>query len=71
MTRLLLNHFNFSEDMIEKVQHRKAHDFRYSVSNDKIKKMGFRNIYNDLHKEIKTIADWYRSNENWWRPLKK
>jgi len=71
MTKLLLNHFNFNEDMIEKVQHRKAHDFRYSVSNDKIKKIGFRNIHNDLHKEIKTIVDWYRNNENWWRPLKK
>jgi len=70
MTRLLLNQFNFGEEMIEKVPHRKAHDFRYSVSSNKIKKMGFRNMHNDLYKEIKSVAEWYKNNENWWRPLK-
>jgi len=71
MTKLLLNHFNLSEDMIEKVPHRKAHDFRYSISNEKIKKMGFRNVHNDLYKELKSVIEWYKNNESWWRPLKK
>jgi len=32
MTNLLLNHFGVGEEMIEKIPHRNAHDFRYSVS---------------------------------------
>ncbi len=71
MTRLLLNHFGFGEEMIEKVQHRKAHDLRYAISGEKLKKMGFRYSHQDLEQEIKKVAEWYKNNQDWWRPLKK
>ena len=70
MTKLLLNHFGFGENMIEKISHRKAHDFRYSVSGEKLKKIGFKRKHEDLEKEIKILAEWYKSNQSWWRPLK-
>jgi len=57
--------------MIEKVPHRKAHDFRYSVFGEKIKKLGFKHKHSNFNEELKKIVDWYRKNENWWRPLKK
>lgn len=71
ITRILLKHFNLGEDMIEPVAHRKAHDFRYSISNQKLKNLGF--VYNHLNldEEIKKVVQWYKNNENWWRPLKK
>ncbi len=71
MTKLLLKNFNLGEEMIEKVQHRKAHDFRYSVLGEKLKKLGFRYSNIDLEKEVKYLVDWYKENQNWWRPLKK
>ena len=71
MTYVLLNHFGLGEEMIEKISHRKAHDFRYSISSDKIKKLGFKHSHKDFEREIKNLISWYRENENWWRPLKK
>ncbi len=70
MTKLLLNYFGLEEDMIEKVPHRKSHDFRYSVSGDKLRKLGFRHSHQDLEKEIRYVIEWYKINQNWWRPLK-
>ena len=71
VTEMLLEHFNYDDKMIEKVPHRKAHDFRYSVSGEKIKKLGFKHKHSNFNEELKKIVDWYRKNENWWRPLKK
>lgn len=71
MTKMLLSHFNYGEEMIEKVAHRKGHDFRYSIKGDKLKKLGFKHIHNDLKKEINELCKWYEENESWWRPLKK
>lgn len=71
MTRKLLEEFGYGEDMIEKVAHRKGHDFRYSINGDKLKNLGFAYKYKDLDLEIKNLVKWYKENENWWRPLKK
>src|SRR3989344_664223 len=70
-TYVLLKHFGFGEEMMEKVPHRKAHDFRYSVSGEKIKKLGFKHEHNDFESEIKKTIEWYKKNQNWWRTLKK
>jgi dTDP-D-glucose 4,6-dehydratase len=24
-----------------------------------------------LEKEVKSLVDWYKENQNWWRPLKR
>ncbi len=71
MTQLLLDQFGFGEEMIERIEHRKGHDFRYSISGEKLKDLGF--IYNhlDLKEEIGKLVEWYKNNSDWWRPLKK
>ncbi len=71
ITRTLLKEFSFDDSMIEKVVHRKGHDFRYSINNEKLKKLGFEYKRLDLEKEIELLVKWYKENENWWRPLKK
>lgn len=70
MTKIILNHFGCGEEMIEKVPHRKAHDFRYSILGDKLKRLGFRYEHQELGYEIKKVIEWYKENPNWWRPLK-
>jgi len=71
ITKIILNGFNLGEEMIEKVPHRKAHDFRYSILGHKIKKLGFQYSYLNLEEEIKKVVEWYKSNPTWWEPLKK
>jgi dTDP-glucose 4,6-dehydratase len=70
MTKKLLEIFGFSEEMIEKVQHRLGHDFRYSINGEKLKKLGFEHKHKNIDEELKKLVEWYRQNENWWRSLK-
>jgi len=71
ITKIVLNQLNFGEEMINKVPHRKAHDFRYSIKGDKLKKLGFRHLHKNLDGEIRNLIDWYQSNQSWWKPLKE
>jgi len=70
ITYFLLDDFGFGDEMIEKVPHRSGHDFRYSISGDKLKGLGFEYEYSDLEHELSELIEWYKQNENWWRALK-
>jgi dTDP-glucose 4,6-dehydratase len=69
MTRKILKYFNLGEEMIEHVEHRKGHDFRYSISGGKLKALGFKYEHKDLDFEINQIIKWYEENKEWWQPL--
>jgi len=70
LTSLLLSTFNVGDEMIQPVADRLGHDRRYSVDWSKIKnELGYQPT-KSLESNITEIADWYRSNESWWRPLK-
>jgi len=71
MTRALLDYFGFGEETIEKIEHRKGHDFRYSIDGEKLKQLGFQYRHKDLDSELRKVVNWYQENEIWWRPLKK
>ena len=71
MTKMLLADFGFGEEMIEKITHRKAHDFRYSIVGEKLRGLGFKYRHRNLEAELKSVIKWYRENVSWWRPLKK
>ena len=58
-----------SEDMIEFVEDRPGHDFRYSMSSDKIsKKLGWR-IENNFEKGIENTVNWYNNNKENWKDI--
>ena len=70
LTKKLLSEFNFGEEHIEYVEDRKGHDFRYAIDSSKIKKeLGWKQEF-IFESGLKQTIDWYKSNENWWRPLK-
>lgn len=55
-------------NMIEHVDDRKGHDFRYSLDAGKIRKLGWKPSvkFND---GIRKTVEWYSSNANWWQSL--
>ncbi|MCK9596976.1 dTDP-glucose 4,6-dehydratase [Candidatus Pacearchaeota archaeon] len=71
ITNLLLKEFGYGDEMIEKISHRNAHDFRYSINGDKILQLGFEYKYKNLEKELNSLIRWYQENKSWWEPLKK
>lgn len=71
ITRMLLDAFGFGEEMIEFVPDRKGHDFRYAIDFTKIKnELGWAPQLT-FEKGLKKKIQWYKENEEWWRPLKE
>tara|TARA_Y100000034_G_scaffold134902_1_gene204740 strand:+ start:2933 stop:3925 length:993 start_codon:yes stop_codon:yes gene_type:complete len=70
VTKTMLSDLGLGEEMIERVPHRKGHDFRYSIDCSKLKQLGFEHKYKDFKQGLKQTIQWYRENESWWRALK-
>ena len=71
LTSIILEKMGNDDSSIEFVQDRLGHDLRYSVS---IKKISSELGYTPqvpFEQGIQQTIDWYKSNEKWWRPLKK
>ena len=69
LTRRLLQLMGEQEDMIEFVEDRKGHDFRYAIDSRKVRSLGWE-PGEDFDENLKATIEWYKRNENWWRPLK-
>ena len=71
ITKLILDAMGASESLIEYVEDRKGHDFRYSVDWSKIKReLGYEpNV--KFEDGLKETIEWYRNNREWWEPLKR
>ena len=71
LTDLILVKMGHAEEMIEYVPDRLGHDLRYSVSIEKIsRELGYAPQVR-FEDGIEETIEWYKSNESWWRPLKK
>ena len=67
IVKLILNHLHKPETMIEFVEDRKGHDYRYAIDPSKIKKeLGWEPKTKFEDGIIKTI-DWYLANPEWLR----
>ena len=65
IVKLILKHLNMSEDMIEFVEDRKGHDYRYAIDPSKIKQeLGWYPKTKFEDGIVKTI-DWYLDNKEW------
>jgi dTDP-glucose 4,6-dehydratase len=70
LTTLLLQESGVGDEMIERVQDRLGHDRRYSVNWEKIKnELGYSPQFS-LSTSLADIVQWYRTNPQWWQPLK-
>jgi dTDP-glucose 4,6-dehydratase len=69
LTGMLLFYFNKGGDRVERIPHRKGHDFRYAMSGKKLARLGFKPSH-EFKKGLDDTCKWYIDNERWWRPLK-
>lgn len=70
ITHFLLELTERHESMIEFVQERPGHDWRYSLDSTKLRSIGWMPEY-DFDSGLRETVEWYRKNEWWWRPLKR
>lgn len=70
LTQLILEAMGYGDEMIKRVADRKGHDQRYSVDISKIStELGYQPQV-PFEQGLAGTINWYRSNEDWWRPLK-
>ena len=70
LTNMIIAAMRATTASIEPVEDRKAHDRRYSVDITKIhNELGYAPQCS-LHDTLSDIVDWYKNNEQWWKPLK-
>jgi dTDP-glucose 4,6-dehydratase len=70
LTMMIIDAMGATRASIEPVEDRKAHDRRYSVDITKIhNELGYAPQCT-LHDTLSDIVHWYKSNEQWWKPLK-
>ncbi len=70
LTLIILDQMGKNASSIEYVQDRLGHDLRYSVNINKIsKELGYQPQIK-FEDGIRETIEWYKKNEDWWRPLK-
>ena len=58
-----------SDDLIEFVEDRPGHDFRYSMNSDKLRNELSWKPKTNFDDGLKNTIDWYLSNPQWWKDL--
>ena len=71
LTMTILKGLGFKKEMIQHVEDRPGHDFRYSVNWQKAKmQLGYEPQI-PFEKGITETIAWYQDNQTWWGPLVK
>jgi dTDP-glucose 4,6-dehydratase len=70
LTHTLLRLVGKDTSLIRRVEDRKGHDRRYSVSTEKLRAMGWAPSV-AFEQGLKETVAWYQQNEWWWRPVKE
>jgi dTDP-glucose 4,6-dehydratase len=70
LTRKILGLLGKDDSLIRPVTDRPGHDRRYAVDSSKIRALGWQPAHS-LDDRLGDTIGWYRSREDWWRPLKE
>lgn len=66
LTQLLLDAFGEDWSCVQQVRDRPGHDFRYSVDDSKLRRLGYDPAI-EFSEGLQQVIDWYGSNRAWWR----
>ena len=69
IVKKILSLMNKSEDLIEFVEDRPGHDFRYSLDSSKIRTDLKWIQKTNFEKGLEKTVNWYMSNKKWWKDL--
>ena len=59
------------KDAYDQVNDRPGHDMRYAIDASKLcDELGWKPKYTDFKDGLSQTIDWYKVNEDWWRPMK-
>lgn len=67
---LILSYLNKPDDLMRFVQDRPGHVTRHAVDAAKIRKRLGWTPRRTFEAAMRTTVDWYRDNQEWWRPIK-
>lgn len=70
LTQMLLKMLGKDDSMIEYVEHRLGHDFRYAINSSKLEALGWKPEHN-FQEWLEKTVEWYKENDWWWKPLKE
>lgn len=69
ITDIILKETNKPETLKKYVKDRLGHDRRYSLNCEKLADIGWRPKH-DFLEAMKFTVEWYKQNDEWWKPLK-
>ncbi|WP_297746516.1 dTDP-glucose 4,6-dehydratase [uncultured Tessaracoccus sp.] len=69
--QMILRLMGEDENAFEHVHDRPGHDLRYAIDATLLRtELGWEPSYKDFEDGLAATIDWYRANEDWWRPMK-
>lgn len=70
VVHMILEQFGYDRDDFVHVNDRPGHDLRYAIDNTTLLELGWEPEFKDFASGLADTIDWYRNNEDWWRPQK-
>lgn len=69
---LILTLMGQPSNAYDHVNDRPGHDMRYAIDSTKLRaELGWAPRFSDFESGLSDTIEWYRSNEDWWRPMKQ
>ena len=72
VVQMILAEFGREPDDFDHVNDRPGHDQRYAIDNSKlVEETGWSPSFADFAAGLHDTVEWYKANEDWWRPQKE